>query len=98
MKFFQTIRRQVTSSATSGELHPLDTFVKNPELYREALRIAAQKLALEMMASGESVQFLLDDGEAVKNVPRSLKAEGHKLLGLQEVDGHYLLTLEKGEE
>ncbi len=56
------------------------------------------KLALEMMASGESVQFLLDDGEAVKNVPRSLKAEGHKLLGLQEVDGHYLLTLEKGEE
>ena len=56
------------------------------------------KLALEMMASGENVQFLLDDGEAVKNVPRSLKAEGHKLLGLQEVDGHYLLTLEKGEE
>jgi TusA-related sulfurtransferase len=56
------------------------------------------KLALEMMESGESVQFLLDDGEAVKNVPRSLKAEGHKLLGLQEVDGHYELTLEKGEE
>lgn len=56
------------------------------------------KLALEMMATGESVQFLLDDGEAVKNVPRSLKAEGHKLLGLQEADGYYLLTLEKGEE
>jgi len=56
------------------------------------------KLAMEMMASGESVQFLLDDGEAVKNVPRSLKAEGHKLLSLEEVDGHYLLTLEKGEE
>lgn len=56
------------------------------------------KLALEMMASGESVQFLLDDGEAVKNVPRSLKAEGHKLLGLAEVDGHYELTLEKGDE
>lgn len=56
------------------------------------------KLALEMMASGESVQFLLDDGEAVKNVPRSLKAEGHKLLGLEETDGYYLLTLEKGDE
>lgn len=56
------------------------------------------KLALEMMDSGETVRFLLDDGEPVKNVPRSLKAEGHKLLGLQEVEGHYELTLEKGEE
>ena len=56
------------------------------------------KLALEMMDSGETVRFLLDDGEPVKNVPRSLKDEGHKLLGLKEVDGHYELTLEKGEE
>jgi len=56
------------------------------------------KLALELLEPGDSVQFLLDDGEAVKNVPRSLKAEGHKLLGLQEVDGYYELTLEKGEE
>jgi len=56
------------------------------------------KLALELLETGDSVLFLLDDGEAVKNVPRSLKAEGHKLLGLQEVDGHYELTLEKGEE
>ena len=56
------------------------------------------KLALEMLESGETVRFLLDDGEAVKNVPRSLKAEGHKLLGLEEVDDHYELTLEKGEE
>jgi len=56
------------------------------------------KLALELQETGDSVLFLLDDGEAVKNVPRSLKAEGHKLLALQEVDGHYELTLEKGEE
>jgi len=56
------------------------------------------KLALELLETGDSVLFLLDDGEAVKNVPRSLKAEGHKLLALQEVDGHYELTLEKGEE
>jgi TusA-related sulfurtransferase len=56
------------------------------------------KLALEMLETGDTVLFLLDDGEAVKNVPRSLKAEGHKLLGLQEVEGHYELTLEKGDE
>jgi TusA-related sulfurtransferase len=56
------------------------------------------KLALELVETGELVDFLLDDGEPVKNVPRSLKAEGHKLLGLKETDGHYVLTLEKGAE
>jgi len=56
------------------------------------------KLALEMLVTGEKVEFLLDDGEPVKNVPRSLKEEGHKLLGLKEVDGYYVLTLEKGAE
>ncbi len=55
------------------------------------------KLTLEMMDAGEVVEFLLDDGEPVKNVPRSLKAEGHKLLGLKEVDGYYALTVEKVE-
>jgi TusA-related sulfurtransferase len=56
------------------------------------------KLALELVEPGETVEFLLDDGEPVKNVPRSLKAEGHKLLGLRETDGYYVLTLEKGAE
>ena len=56
------------------------------------------KLELELVEAGETVLFLLDDGEPVKNVPRSLKAEGHRLLSLQEDGGYYLLTLEKGEE
>ncbi|MBI5655488.1 MAG: sulfurtransferase TusA family protein [Geobacter sp.] len=56
------------------------------------------KLALELVETGGQVEFLLDDGEPVKNVPRSLKAEGHKLLGLKETEGYYTLTLEKGEE
>jgi tRNA 2-thiouridine synthesizing protein A len=56
------------------------------------------KLALELLDTGDQVEFLLDDGEPVKNVPRSLKAEGHKLLGLSEKDGYYVLSLEKGEE
>jgi TusA-related sulfurtransferase len=57
------------------------------------------KLALEDMEVGAKVQILLDDGEPVKNVPRSLKADGHKLIGLKQVDdGHYILELEKAEE
>jgi tRNA 2-thiouridine synthesizing protein A len=57
------------------------------------------KLALEDIENGTVVQMLLDDGEPVKNVPRSLKADGHKLIGLKQADeGHYILELEKVEE
>ena len=57
------------------------------------------KLALEEIEAGDTAQILLDDGEPVKNVPRSLKAEGHKLLGLRQTDeGHYVLELEKGDD
>ncbi|MBK5275927.1 MAG: sulfurtransferase TusA family protein [Desulfuromonadales bacterium] len=57
------------------------------------------KLALEELENGDQTTILLDDGEAVKNVPRSLKAEGHKLLALKQAEeGHYVLELEKFEE
>jgi len=57
------------------------------------------KLALEDLEDGQQVEILLDDGEPVKNVPRSLKAEGHKLLGLKQTDsGHYILNIEKHDE
>ena len=57
------------------------------------------KLALEELDVGETAQILLDDGESVKNVPRSLKADGHKLIALKQTDeGHYILELEKVEE
>ncbi len=52
------------------------------------------KLALEMFEPGEIVEILLDEGEPAKNVPRSLTAEGHRLLGLERKDGYYVLTLE----
>jgi FdhD protein len=52
------------------------------------------KLALEMLEPGEVVKILLDEGESAKNVPRSLTAEGHRLLGLEKKADHCLLTLE----
>ena len=46
MKGEQLLRR--SHSATSGEIHTLDQFVKDPALYRHAISVAAQKLALEL--------------------------------------------------
>ncbi len=56
------------------------------------------KLALEACDPGETVEILLDDGEPVKNVPRTLKAEGHRLLGLKKQADHYVLTLENAPQ
>ena len=57
------------------------------------------KLAIEEFETGEDIRILLDDGEAVKNVPRSLKEEGHQLLCLQQTpEGHFVLDLQKGED
>ncbi len=57
------------------------------------------KLALEDLDDGTFARILLDDGEPVKNVPRSLKADGHKLISLAQTDeGHYILELKKIEE
>jgi TusA-related sulfurtransferase len=57
------------------------------------------KLALEDLDNGTVAHILLDDGEPVKNVPRSLKADGHKLLGLRLAEeGHYILEIQKAED
>ncbi len=56
------------------------------------------KLALELLDPGEIVEFLLDDGEPVKSVPKSLANEGHRVLSLKKHNGGYLLTMEKGAE
>jgi hypothetical protein len=37
-------------SATSGEINTLDAFTKDAALYREGLRVAADKLALEIVS------------------------------------------------
>ncbi len=53
------------------------------------------KLQLEEMAPGQILEVILDDGDPVKNVPRSVKAEGHKILELEETeDGHHRLVIE----
>ena len=40
-----------SGSATSGEIHELNAFVTNPGLYREAISIAAKKLAIELTST-----------------------------------------------
>jgi len=58
------------------------------------------KLKLEMMDAGERLEVWLDAGEPIKNVPLSLKNDGHKLLlqePLEAAADHYRILVEKVE-
>jgi TusA-related sulfurtransferase len=57
------------------------------------------KLMVEKMAPGESARVRLNAGEPLVNVPRSLREEGHEILGLEpetgDGDGVHILLLRK---
>jgi len=53
------------------------------------------KLVLEMMAPGEILEILLDDGAPIENVPRSVTNEGHKVLEQTQVEDHWRVTIER---
>ncbi len=58
------------------------------------------KLKLEMMDAGEKLEVWLDAGEPIKNVPMSLKNDGHKVLiqeALEAEASHYRILVEKVE-
>ena len=55
------------------------------------------KLALEELEAGDTLEVILDDGEPIRNVPRSAKEEGHRILRVQpQEDGSYRLTIQRG--
>ena len=54
------------------------------------------KVALEELDEGQILQVHLNDGEPVKNVPRSVKEEGHEVLRLDDNgDGTFELYIKK---
>lgn len=57
------------------------------------------KVALEELDEGEILSIRMNDGEPVRNVPRSIKEEGHQILKLiDNEDGTYNLIVRKTEE
>ena len=45
------------------------------------------KLKLEAMEQGQILSVLLDDGDPIRNVPRSVSNEGHIILSQDRVEG-----------
>jgi sulfite reductase (ferredoxin) len=64
------------------------------------LNYVKTKLKLEMMDAGEKLEVWLDAGEPIKNVPMSLKNDGHLLLlqePLEPEAAHFRILVEKVE-
>ena len=66
----------------TGDVCPI-TFVKT-------------KLKLEQLEPGEILEVILNDGEPIQNVPRSVKGEGHKIIAITQDGSKYKLLIEKG--
>lgn len=55
------------------------------------------KLQLEEMEQGKLLEVILDDGEPMRNVPRSLKEEGHQIIRVEKLESgkYYKLWIKK---
>ncbi len=54
------------------------------------------KLDLAMMTTGQTLKVLLDDGEPMENVPRSVADEGHEILEQKKTDDYWAVRIRKG--
>ncbi|HET6674773.1 MAG TPA: sulfurtransferase TusA family protein [Nitrospiraceae bacterium] len=53
------------------------------------------KLKLETMLPGQVLSVLLDAGEPIKNVPRSVSDDGHTVLSQERVEQSYRVRIRK---
>lgn len=62
------------------------------------LNYVKAKLALEQLAGGSELEILLDEGDPIANVPRSLADDGNTVISLQQApEGHFELRVRKGQ-
>ena len=53
------------------------------------------KLKLEAMEPGQVLEVVLDSGEPIQNVPKSVKEEGHRIIGVEKEQGHFRLKIQR---
>lgn len=53
------------------------------------------KLKLEAMESGEILEVILDSGDPIQNVPKSIKEEGHKIVEVKKEGDFFRLKVQR---
>jgi len=59
------------------------------------LNYVKTKLMLEEMEFGKILEVLLDDGEPIVNVPRSVKEDGNKILEINWIENYFRVLVRK---
>jgi len=83
------------------EIKSNDSAVNKPELLLDLkgspcpINYVKSKLFLEELKVGEIVTILLDEGDPVKNVPKSLEGDGQKIINIEKRDGFYKVVVQK---
>ncbi len=54
------------------------------------------KAALASLNTGEYLEVILDEGDSILNVPRSLKEEGHQVLSVENLGDTFKVIVKKG--
>jgi sulfite reductase (ferredoxin) len=86
--YFSTASKEKKSEQTA------DTF-KDLRGVKCPINFAQTTVQLAAMKSGETLEILLDDGEPIKNVPGSVKLDGHLVLKQERVGEHWTVLIEK---
>ncbi len=55
------------------------------------------KLKLETLEIGSQLAVLLDEGDPIHNVPKSIMNEGHQVLIQEKVNAYYRIVIQKEE-
>ena len=53
------------------------------------------KLKLDTLENGSQLAVLLDDGDPILNVPKSVMNEGHQVLVQEKVEAYYRIVIQK---
>ncbi len=54
------------------------------------------KMALSSLVAGDLLEVILDEGEAILNVPRSVKEEGHQVVKVENLGETFRVVIRKG--
>jgi sulfite reductase (ferredoxin) len=81
--------------STSQESTPIATQERDYRGVACPMNFVKVKFNLAQMKTGEHLRVLLDDGQPVENVPRSVAQEGHKVLAQTKLGDYWSIEIEK---
>lgn len=97
----QDLGQEPRSSTLESRISNLDPQGRPPHQHIDLrgtpcpLNWVKTKLRLEGMGAGELLEVFIDDAEAMRNLPRSVKSEGHRIVEVSPAGDGFRLVIER---